>query len=108
MQLQIRPARFIVSSRYRAPLRCFAQHCKVDFKVPLHLDFGRQLTVAGDCAPLGSWDPSSAAVLTWTEGDLWQGSVEIPAGYVIILLINLFCFYKTLISQIRIVDPILL
>ena len=83
MQLQSRPARVLVSSRCRTPLRCIAQHCKVDFKVPLHLAFGRQLTIVGDCVPLGTWDPSSAVALTWTEGDIWQGSVEIPTGYVL-------------------------
>jgi len=82
MRLLIRTSRIVASSRHRAPLHCVAsQRCKVDFKVPLHLDYGRKLTLVGDCAPLGTWEPSStSAILAWTEGDVWQGSVEVPAG----------------------------
>jgi hypothetical protein len=43
--------------------------------------YGEQLAVVGNTTALGAWDEKSKGVaLKWSEGDVWKGSVEVPAG----------------------------
>ena len=44
------------------------------------VDFGDQLLVVGDVEQLGAWELERAAHMVWTEGDVWQASVDLPSG----------------------------
>ena len=44
------------------------------------LPYGLMLGVAGDADALGAWEPELAYRLTWTEGHIWTGRVELPPG----------------------------
>lgn len=53
----------------------------VTFALHASLNFGASLAVVGSAASLGAWSPENAAALTWTEGDVWVGSVAVaPSG----------------------------
>lgn len=48
----------------------------VPFVSPSQADFGDALLAVA--AP--AWDPSTAPALTWSEGDVWSGTLAAPAG----------------------------
>ena len=47
---------------------------------PLQVDFGDQLLVVGDVDQLGGWELERAPHMVWTEGDVWQATVDMPSG----------------------------
>jgi hypothetical protein len=49
----------------------------VTFSVKRKVAFGEHLRVVGNVAELGAWNPSSAPALSWNDGDVWTGSVEL-------------------------------
>jgi hypothetical protein len=53
---------------------------RVRFWLNLHVNYGEYLVVIGGCPELGSWIISQAAVMNWSDGDMWNATVEIPAG----------------------------
>jgi alpha-amylase len=44
------------------------------------VDFGDQLLVVGDVDQLGGWELERAPHMVWTEGDVWQATVDMPSG----------------------------
>lgn len=46
----------------------------------MQVPFGQELTICGSAAQLGGWDLEKALKMTWSEGDRWQATVELPAG----------------------------
>jgi hypothetical protein len=59
------------------PLRAASDQARVTLKVPLHLEFGDRMAIAGLD---GAWDLNSALSLSWTEGDVWVGETSLPTG----------------------------
>jgi hypothetical protein len=53
---------------------------RVAFRVAHKAAFGQAVRVVGEPAALGGWDPEQAAVLEWTEGDVWVGAAALPPG----------------------------
>jgi hypothetical protein len=43
-------------------------------------DFGEYLKVVGGPVELGAWDAAAAPALTWSEGDMWTATLELPPG----------------------------
>lgn len=39
-----------------------------------------QVVVVGGHATLGNWDVSKGLKLKWTEGHVWEASLELPSG----------------------------
>lgn len=52
----------------------------VRFQVQRECQFGEQFLVIGDDPALGSWDPSSAVPLDWSDGHIWSVELDIPIG----------------------------
>ena len=42
--------------------------------------YGEQVCVVGNTHQLGGWDERRGVTLKWSEGDVWKGEVEVPAG----------------------------
>ena len=51
----------------------------VNINVHAELDYGQKLGMVGDAALLGGWNPQRPYMLKWTEGDVWTGTMELPA-----------------------------
>lgn len=71
----------------RRSLRCAASSAlevtrvtRVAIKVPARLAYGQSIALAGSHQKLGSWDASSALALTWSDGHIWTGEVDMPSG----------------------------
>ncbi|KAI3419225.1 CBM20 domain-containing protein [Psidium guajava] len=52
----------------------------VRFQLQRECQFGEQFLVVGDDPALGSWDPSSAVSLDWSDGHIWSVELDIPTG----------------------------
>ena len=46
----------------------------------MQVEFGESIKMVGNEACLGAWDLGKGVDLTWTDGDVWRGTVEIPVG----------------------------
>lgn len=55
------------------------QNVRVSFKLPYRCKYGQHLSIAGSISPLGGWNVGRCLDMHWTNGDLWQAEVEIPA-----------------------------
>ena len=54
---------------------------KLNFAIKLSgTAYGEQVCVVGNTDKLGRWDGQNGVYLKWSEGDVWKGSVEVPAG----------------------------
>ena len=42
--------------------------------------FGQQLVVVGNVGQLGGWELGRGATMTWSPGDVWQATVDLPVG----------------------------
>ncbi len=42
---------------------------------PTPVEFGQSISVVSN---VNSWETSTATTLSWTEGDVWQGELEVP------------------------------
>lgn len=47
---------------------------------PPQVNFGQSLVLVGSAEELGGWQLEHAPGMTWTEGDVWTATVELPAG----------------------------
>jgi len=61
------------------------------FSVHYETKLGEDLFVIGSHEKLGAWNIDSAPAMEWTEGGVWQGEVELPAGGVF--------FYKYVVRK---------
>ena len=61
-----RTARSIVVARASSSISISTKSCP--------LNFGESLAVVSNA---NAWEPSTAAQLSWSEGDIWQGQVEV-------------------------------
>lgn len=52
----------------------------VKFQLQKKCAFGEKFHIVGDDPNLGSWDPSSAIPLDWSDGHLWTAELDIPVG----------------------------
>ncbi|KAE9592011.1 hypothetical protein Lal_00038402 [Lupinus albus] len=52
----------------------------VKFQLQKCCDFGEQFLVVGDDPMLGSWNPSNALPMTWSDDHIWTTHLNIPAG----------------------------
>lgn len=53
---------------------------KVCFWLNFHVDYGQSIRLVGGAPELGSWILSDGVPLAWSEGDMWNATVELPAG----------------------------
>lgn len=51
--------------------------------MPFRVEFGQHICVVGGCPELGNWILADAVSLTWSDGDMWNATVELPAGAVV-------------------------
>lgn len=65
-----------IGRRHSAAVRASAAPVRVSFRLPYHCNFGQNLRLVGSGAPLGDWDVSSAAAMTWSDGDVWKADLE--------------------------------
>jgi len=48
-------------------------------RVTCKLHFGEVMLAVGSHPAVGSWDVAGAAAMAWSEGDVWQSVVSLPA-----------------------------
>ncbi|KAJ8533061.1 hypothetical protein K7X08_015950 [Anisodus acutangulus] len=53
---------------------------RVKFQLNKECSFGQHFHIVGDDPMLGSWDPSNAVPLEWSEGHVWNVELDIPSG----------------------------
>ena len=53
---------------------------QVQFRVRRHVEFGQSVGMLGGDASLGSWDSKKIVPLTWSDGDHWHTTVDIPGN----------------------------
>lgn len=47
---------------------------------PVQVEFGQDVLIVGSHETLGAWQLDGAARCSWKEGDVWEASVDLPAG----------------------------
>jgi len=52
---------------------------KVLFNLPYRCDFGQNLAIVGSEHQLGAWDVTKGVALRWSDGDVWQGEIEMDS-----------------------------
>ncbi|MCZ7591482.1 MAG: alpha/beta hydrolase-fold protein [Kiritimatiellae bacterium] len=50
------------------------------FSITTNVGYGNEVFVVGNHPDLGSWNPTRAAKLYWTDGNVWTGKVGIKSG----------------------------
>ncbi len=82
-------SRVLAGARERRPVRTGAftvragpasDTVKIEFEIKQKLRYGEQLVVCGNSNKMGRWNPNDGVHLKWSDGDVWKGSVEVPAG----------------------------
>ena len=53
---------------------------KVNFAIKMTGNYGDQVCVVGNTEKLGKWNAQNGVWLTWSDGDVWKGSVTVPQG----------------------------
>lgn len=76
--LQLQPPPPPTRTRLLAHAR--TSRAQVKFCLKYRTNFGQSVKLIGSHAKLGSWDLGKALELTWSEGDRWIATVELPAG----------------------------
>lgn len=67
--------------RHRCPIVCTSgTPVRVSFGLPYRCNFGQNLRLVGSGAPLGDWDVSRSAAMTWSAGDVWKAELELELG----------------------------
>ncbi|XP_030551758.1 uncharacterized protein LOC115756201 isoform X2 [Rhodamnia argentea] len=59
---------------------CSSRKVRVRFQLQRECQFGEQFLVVGDDPALGSWDPSSAVPLDWSDGHIWSVELDMATG----------------------------
>lgn len=54
----------------------------VTFSLKLSVNFGEKVALVGSPPELGSWDPSDSLMLKWSEGNVWEATVELDTEFV--------------------------
>eukprot|EP00897_Mesotaenium_endlicherianum_P010973 jgi/Mesen1/9904/ME000070S09189 len=57
-----------------------APETKVKFVLKKQCSFGQSFHVCGESDLLGQWQSEDALPLTWSEGHIWTGEVDLPSG----------------------------
>ncbi|KAL4443374.1 hypothetical protein ABPG75_011111 [Micractinium tetrahymenae] len=55
----------------------------VRFSLRLHAQPGQRVRVVGSGDELGKWDAMAAPELRYTDGDLWQATLQLPTGCIV-------------------------
>lgn len=50
------------------------------FQVNRRVAFGNSIAILGSQQSLGNWQPADALAMTWSAGDEWSVSADLPAG----------------------------
>lgn len=53
---------------------------QVRFWLKFHVDYGQTIRIIGGHDQLGAWNLAKAPFLRWSEGDLWNVTMELAAG----------------------------
>ncbi|XP_057458588.1 uncharacterized protein LOC130749274 isoform X2 [Lotus japonicus] len=53
---------------------------RVAFQLQKDCDFGEQFLIVGDHPILGSWEPTEALPMTWSDGHVWTIELDMPVG----------------------------
>jgi hypothetical protein len=56
---------------------------RVVFSLRCSVEFGATLKVVGSHDALGEWDVARALPMTWSEGDVWTVTAELPEHFVV-------------------------
>jgi hypothetical protein len=52
----------------------------VRFWLKFHVEYGQSLRIVGGSDELGGWELRGAPAMEWSDGDLWNVSLELEAG----------------------------
>lgn len=55
----------------------------VTFWMKFHVDYGQHIVLVGSMPELGNWVLADGINLTWSEGDMWNATVELPSTSVV-------------------------
>ena len=71
----------------------------VTFEMQYSAFLGEEIVVIGQHRRLGSWDHNQGVKLTWSEGDVWRGTVSLPPdevyNYKYVIVRNGACTWET-------------
>ena len=56
---------------------------KVTFWMKFHVDYGQHIVLVGSMPELGNWVLADGINLMWSEGDMWNATVELPSTSVV-------------------------
>lgn len=56
---------------------------KVRFWLNYRVDYGQNIVLVGGHPDIGSWILADGVPLSWSDGDMWNATVDLPAGSVI-------------------------
>eukprot|EP00193_Tetraselmis_chui_P004912 CAMPEP_0177755780 /NCGR_PEP_ID=MMETSP0491_2-20121128/2753_1 /TAXON_ID=63592 /ORGANISM="Tetraselmis chuii, Strain PLY429" /LENGTH=375 /DNA_ID=CAMNT_0019271309 /DNA_START=213 /DNA_END=1340 /DNA_ORIENTATION=- len=52
----------------------------VDFRIKREVAFGRKMYLVGSAPALGTWTLLGACKMNWSEGHVWNASIQVPPG----------------------------
>ena len=56
---------------------------RVTFWMKFHVDYGQHIVLVGSTPELGNWVLADGVNLTWSEGDMWNATLELPSTSVV-------------------------
>lgn len=88
MRFAVNPVRATIRGSSK-PLRVLAfasdgsSKVEVKFSMNKCVPFGCNIAIVGSSESLGAWDQKESVALSWTDGDIWTATCEIPRDSVI-------------------------
>ncbi|KAL4529306.1 hypothetical protein Ndes2526B_g04135 [Nannochloris sp. 'desiccata'] len=58
-----------------------ASTLQLTVSLKLSVAYGEHIRLVGNSSEFGSWELEGAPELTWTEGDIWTATLDLPAGF---------------------------
>lgn len=51
------------------------------FQLKYHVHYGESIGMLGNIKELGNWKPKNAVKMTWTSGDIWKMTCDVPTDF---------------------------
>ncbi|XP_020577140.1 uncharacterized protein LOC110022508 isoform X2 [Phalaenopsis equestris] len=73
-----------IESAYSGETKSYqSKTAHVKFILQRQCQFGEQYLLVGDDPLFGSWDPTNAVPLDWSDGHVWTAELDLPVGKII-------------------------
>jgi len=71
------------SMEYSSTVTAARSMVPVTFWMKFHVDYGQRIVLVGSMPELGNWVLADGIDLAWSEGDMWNATVELPSTSVV-------------------------